>query len=330
METTFILSHRKDADGIASAAILKMANPEAKVLLSDYSDMVETMSQVEDPGKFLISDLALNDSSFPGFLTQIKAMRKLGANVQYIDHHVLKTNFEEGLRASGVDVFHSTEESAAVLVYLKHLSQLKNVTQAKILASFGAITDLMDSGPVARKFVSSFDRQFLLFEATVLAFTISMIRKEMRNTTEKNGALLEIVESLSEGKLPHEIPGAVNYSQAFASNASQMLERLKAEGTKAGSFAYVKTDESSTGNVAYALIGAFNVPVGMAYREDGSDNYEVSLRATDDYSGDLSQIIGRIAKLLGTSGGGHARASGIRIKRDQLGELVTVLQKDLY
>jgi DHHA1 domain len=189
----------------------------------------------------------------------------------------------------------------------------------------------MDDGPVARKLVSSFDRQFLLYEAAVLAFAISIIRKKSGSSLkESSPPLVEVVENLANSKLPHEIPGAVEYSQEFAENASLMLSELKREGKKAGNFAYVKTKESSTGNVAYALIGAFNVPVGMAYRDDGPENYEASLRATDDYSGDLSKVVGMIAKELNCSGGGHPKASGIRIKKEQLEVLLKKLEVSLF
>ncbi len=327
-ESIAILSHRKDADGLSSAAILRIAMPKSTVYLSDYSDMVETIREIGSPQEFFIADLALNDGSFPDFLSEMKRLGQAGTKIQYIDHHVLKSEFETALKECGVDVYHFTEESAAVLAFQKHLPQIGNPTQAKILASCGAITDLMDGGSVARKLISSFDRQFLLYEATVLAFTISMVRKEKEGGA-KNEILLDIVERLAEGDLPHAIPGAIEYCQAFAQNASETLERLKSEGKKAGSFGYVKTSESSTGNVAYALIGALNVPVGMAYREDGPDNYEVSLRATEDYRGDLSQVVGKAAKALYTSGGGHAKASGIRIKRDQLEDLIALLRKEL-
>jgi oligoribonuclease NrnB/cAMP/cGMP phosphodiesterase (DHH superfamily) len=324
-----ILSHRKDADGICSAAIMKLVYPEADIFLSDYSDMAEVMARIAPPADLQISDLALNDNSFPGFLEQVKRFRSSGSSVHYTDHHALKDEFKIQLVDAGVDLYHSKEESAAVLIYQKLREQLGSSQQAKILASCGAITDLMDDGKAARKIISSFDRQFLLYEATVLAFTISMIRKENESPEERSNILIDTVNRLVRGQLPHELPGAVEYSQAFADNAAKMLERLKTEGKTMGPFAFVKTEESSTGNVAYALIGTFNVPVGMAYREDGTDSYEVSLRATDDFTGDLSRIVGKIAKQLNTSGGGHAKASGIRIKRDQLSRLTAMLQEEL-
>jgi oligoribonuclease NrnB/cAMP/cGMP phosphodiesterase (DHH superfamily) len=327
--TSVILSHRKDADGICSAAILKLLKPSASVLLSDYSDMVETIGAVSSAGEFYIADLALNESSFTGFLKQMERLRQSGTKIEYIDHHNLKPEYRKLLEASGVEVYHSIEESAAVLVYKKYRESLEDFTQAKILAAYGAITDLMDHGQLARKLISSFDRQFLLYESTVLAFTISVIRKENHDASTKNNTLLGIVDRLAKGEFPHALPHAIEYSQEFAENASKMLEQLKQDGRKAGSFAYVKTSESSTGNVAYALIGALNVPVGMAYREDGPTNYEVSLRATDDFSGDLSKIVGTVAQRLGTSGGGHAKASGIRIKQTQLNDLIQQLQTEL-
>ncbi len=270
---SIILSHRKDADGITSASILKQLYDEAQVLLSDYSDIVETLSSIRYAGDLFITDLALNDSTYDGFLKEIQRLAKSGARIQYIEHHPLKEEHMRKLEDAGVEIFHFTEESAAVLVYRRFEYQLKNSAHAKILAACGAITDMIDDGPLARKLVSSFDRQFLLYEASVLAFTIAMIRKNSGdNIKNSSKSLVPIVEELAKGELPHEIQGAIGFSQEFAENAASLLKELKKEGKRVGNFAYVRTTESSTGNVAYSLIGAFNVPVGMAYRDDGPSN----------------------------------------------------------
>ena len=94
-------------------------------------------------------------------------------------------------------------------------------------------------------------------------------------------------------------------------------------------FAYLLTKESATGNVANFLIGAFDVPVAAALREEEPEYYEVSLRSVDESKHDLGKIIGRIAVELNASGGGHPHASGARIRRTQLEKFLTLLDEDL-
>ncbi len=46
-------------------------------------------------------------------------------------------------------------------------------TPSKYLALFGAVTDYLDSSPLAGKMMERFDRQFVLLEATLLSYAIS-------------------------------------------------------------------------------------------------------------------------------------------------------------
>src|SRR5579875_1793447 len=298
--TSRVVSHRKDADGISSAALVKYMTG-AEVFLTDYGDMVETLYHVEPAKQIFICDLGLNKNSFPGFLEQVKRFLKSGSKVHYIDHHPIDQGFESELKQGGVDIYHSTEESAAVLIFRRYAQSFSDSPQMKILACAGAITDYLDLRPYAKKIIASFDRQFLLYEATVLSFTIATIG---RGTSESNAKLNNLVEELAAGKLPHEIDGASSLAQDHASR-------------------------SATGNVANFLIGAFDVPVGAAFRQEEPGFLEVSLRSVEESPHDLGKIVGRIAAKLNTSGGGHPHASGARIKNSHLEEFLSLLDEEL-
>ena len=320
-----VVSHRKDADGISSAALIHYLT-KAKIALTDYSEMNETLSQVESANQIFVCDLGLNKNTFDGFLGQVKRLGSEG-KVHYIDHHPLSEDFASKLRDVGVDIFHSEEECASILIYKKFEDRLRQSPYMKVLACCGAITDYMDLQPFARKLISTLDRQFLLYEATVLAFSIAIIG---RTGLEANLKLEQMTEELGEGKkLPHEIENASTFAQEFASRATALMEKARREGKKMGNFAYIKTGESSTGNVAYFLVGAFDVPVGVAFREDGSDHYEISLRSIEASDHDLGKIVSNISTRLQASGGGHVHAAGCRIERSQLGEFLKLLEEEL-
>jgi oligoribonuclease NrnB/cAMP/cGMP phosphodiesterase (DHH superfamily) len=321
-----VVSHRKDADGIASAALIHYLT-KAKIFLSDYSEMNETLSKVkESANQVYICDLGLNKNTFDGFIEQVKRL-SLNAKVHYIDHHHLSEEYASRLKEAGIDLFHSEDECASVLVYKKFEEKLRSSSNMKVLACCGAITDYMDFQPFAKKLISSFDRQFLLYEATVLAFSIAIIG---RGEAQSNLRLEQIAKELGEGrKFPHEIESASAFSQEFATRAGSLLERARTEGKKMEHFAYIKTNESSTGNVAYSLVGAFDVPVGVAFREDGADHYEISLRSTEESVHDLGKIITKISSKIGASGGGHFHAAGSRIEKSKLNEFLNLLDQEL-
>lgn len=321
---SIVISHRKDADGITSAALVRHFSG-AEVFLTDYADMVETLSTVGIAEDYYICDLGSNQNTFGDFLEQINRFVNNG-KVHYIDHHPLPANFETMLRKAGVDVTHSVEECAAVLIYKRFEEKLRASPRMKIAACCGAITDYMDAKPFAKKLISSFDRQFLMYEATVLSFAISGIGRGQAGSNEK---LIDLSKEIASGKLPHEIEGASKLAQAYAERSAELIKLAKEKGMKMKNFAYFLTKESSTGNVANFLVGAFDVPVGAALREEEPGYYEISLRSVEESKHDLGKIVSRITTELNTSGGGHPHASGARIKHNQLEKFLTLLDEEL-
>ena len=66
-----VISHRKDADGICSAALVRHMSG-ADVLLTDYGEVVETLENVGENAEYYICDLGSNQKTFDGFLEQAK------------------------------------------------------------------------------------------------------------------------------------------------------------------------------------------------------------------------------------------------------------------
>lgn len=318
-----VISHRKDADGISSAALVRYMSG-ADVLLVDYGDVVDTLQGVGACNEYYICDLGSNQKTFDGFVEQVKRFSEYG-KVHYIDHHPITRENLSRLTEAGIDVTHSTEECASVLVYKRFEASLRDSPMMKILASCGAITDYLDTRPFAKKLISSFDRQFLLYEATVLSFTISVIG---RDSIRGNTRLIDLVKQLADGKLPHEIKDASSLAQEQAKSSADILKLVKVRGKRMKHYAYFLTGESSTGNIANFVTGAFEVPVGVALRKE-PEYYEISLRSVEESKHDLGKIISKIASRLNASGGGHPHASGARIRKNQLKEFLSLLDSEL-
>jgi nanoRNase/pAp phosphatase (c-di-AMP/oligoRNAs hydrolase) len=136
-----------------------------------------------------------------------------------------------------------------------------------------------------------------------------------------------VVEELSRMKHPHEIRGVPEAAVAELEKVARLGEFVKAHGKKKGRLAYMVTTQYSTGNIAKLLIGAFEVPVGVAMKQKQEGWYEVSLRSTSDSRVHLGTTIGKISARLGGSGGGHRKAAGCRVPTSKADEMIDALAK---
>ena len=103
---------------------------------------------------------------------------------------------------------------------------------------------------------------------------------------------------------------------------------MKGAAKTKGRLAYVAMDGYSTSIVANAVLGAFDVLVGVAMKEKQPGWYEVSLRSVNASEIHLGQTIGKIAAQLGGSGGGHKKAAGCRIPTSRADEMIDALAKE--
>ena len=296
----YCVSHRKDVDGLGSGA-MAVAATGGRLILSDYDDLVRNLKKVpDDAGRLVITDLGADSADFPDFLAEVSRVARRG-KVTYIDHHLMSEGAKKKLRRAGVEVVHDVRECASVLTYRTFRDSLPD--GARLIALCGAVTDYMDDSPLAKKMMEHGDRQFVLLEATMLALALG-------HRADEEGFPERVAMELSKMKRPHEIPGVPEAAVKQLEREVALGEEVKAGGKKVGRLAYMVTSQHSTGNVANLLIGAFDVPVGVAMKGKNDGWYEVSLRGTSECRVHLGKTIGTVAARLGGSGGGHMRAAG--------------------
>ncbi|MDA4126326.1 MAG: DHHA1 domain-containing protein [Thaumarchaeota archaeon] len=313
----YCLSHRKDVDGLGSAS-LSVAATGGELILSDYDDLVENLRRIpDDAERVVLSDLGADSADFPEFLEQMERLAA-HAKITYIDHHYMSEGAKRKLRKAGVEVVHDTKECASMLTYRTFKDQLPE--RARLIALCGAVTDYMDDSPLAKKMMEQSDRQFVLLEASMLSYALG--RKE-----GKEGFPEMVVRELSRMKHPHEILGVPQAAVEELEKIAQLGEFVKAHGTKKGRLAYMVTGQYSTGNIAKLLIGAFEVPVGVAMKEKKKGWYEVSLRGTSECKVHLGRTVAKISVSLGGSGGGHRKAAGCRVPVSKVDALIRALAK---
>ena len=311
----YCVSHKKDVDGLGSGA-LAVAATGGRIMLSDYDDLIENLKLVpDDADRVVLTDLGADSADFPLYLEQMKRIAR-HAQITHIDHHYMTEERKRLARKAGVHLVHDVTECASMLTYKTFRQILPE--RARLIALCGAVTDYMDDSPMARRLMEQGDRHFILLESTLLSEALGLRGGE-------DGFPEMVVGELSKMRHPHEIKGVPEAAIEQLRREAHLGELVKEKGTKLGHIAYMVTDEYSTGVVAKLLIGAFEVPVGVAMKEKQRGWYEVSLRSTSEGRIHLGTTIGRISARLGGSGGGHRKAAGCRIPVSEAGEMLKAL-----
>lgn len=105
---TAIFAHRRDTDGLMSAAIYLRAQPEAHVFFVDYGeanikDFLSRLSEAaKSVGRIVIADFGLDDHNLEKVLETLKPIVLGGVEVFWLDHHSWSKRSLEGISALGV------------------------------------------------------------------------------------------------------------------------------------------------------------------------------------------------------------------------------------
>lgn len=313
------ISHVKDVDGLSSAALV-LAVRGGTFRLTDYDEVMGEIDAVPESATSLtICDLGTNSSNFSEFVGRLGSLAKR-MPVTYIDHHYLADDAKRTIVEAGVEFRHDVSECAAMLTYLTYEASLPEA--ARLVALYGAVTDYMDASPRAGRMMETFDRQFVLLEATALAYALA------KNGRDYSYAEM-LVNELSRMKAPHTIDDVGLEAMAQAEVVRLLSDEVRSRGTRLGRLAYMMTSESSTGNVAKLLLGAFGVTVGAAYKVKPTGSAEFSLRGTSDSGVHLGREIGAIAQRHGGAGGGHEKAAGCSVPVSEVDGLLKDLDDRL-
>ena len=313
------ISHVKDVDGLSSAALV-VAAKGGTFRLTDYDDLLKEMDAVPASATGLtICDLGTNASNFKEFVGKLAGLAAR-MPVTYIDHHYLTDEAKREILETGVEFRHDVRDCASMLTYLAYKGSLPE--GARLLGLYGAVTDYMDTSDNASQMMETFDRQFVLLESTILAFALA-----------KNGrdyAYPEmLVRELAAMKAPHAIDEVGKEALEQAEVVRRLAEDVRSQGKRLGKLAYMRTEQSSTGNVAKLLLGAFGVSVGVAYKEKPGGVAECSLRSTSESNIHLGKAIAAIAQKHGGSGGGHEKAAGCSVPARDAQGLIADLEARL-
>jgi len=317
------VSHQEDADGISSAALIKQAFGGDTILV-DYPgmmDRLESLRNDENLKKLFICDLGLNSQTNDIFVNLLTELRKKQISITYVDHHDINPKIITKLKKIKVKVIHNTSECASVLVY--HTFKKKLSVHSTFVAACGAITDYMENKPISSKLLQMYDRQFALVNATVLTYNIVGHQKDP-------DYLLYLVDELSESKFPHEIPNTYEFAQIQVGKLAEVMSKVRKSMKISKNLAHMEVLDSGASGAVNFVLGFSGKDVGIAYKERVDRGiYAVSIRGSSSCKIHLGRLVSSVSAKLGGSGGGHDRACGAVIPKNNLKKFLREMNSQL-
>ena len=304
------VSHIKDVDGCVCAALIRCAT-KSRFLLTNYGNINECLRNIKNNYDFVyVCDLGINKTT----LEEFSRIRRF-AELTYIDHHRLDEDLLETLEEMDVKIVHDLRDCASVLTF--NLFQEILPREAGLLASYAAVSDRLEDGPIARKIIQKYDRDVILFETMLLSYAL-----EKADISFKK----RIVHRLSKIEYPHKIEDVPRLALEQADRIAVLRNELPSRASRLGNIAYVEARGDSPGAIANLLLDVCDATIGICYNTDPQEQIsDLSIRGRTSLKMDLGTITSQLAKRLGGFGGGHPRASGARIPTSRLTEFIYAL-----
>ena len=317
------ISHKEDADGISSAALIRQAFGGDSILV-DYPGQMEAIQKVcadEKLKSLYICDLGLSKKNQDEFVELLRILKKNHVAVTYIDHHDIDPKITKELEKIKVNMIHDINECTTVQVYNAFKSKLSD--QAPFIAACAAITDYMEDRPIGSKLLQIYDRQFALINATVLTYNIVGHQKDP-------DYLLYLVEELADSKFPHEIPNTFEFAQIQVEKLALIIAKVKKGMKTMKNIGYMEILDSGASGAVNFVLGLSGKDVGVAYKERVDHGiYAVSVRGSKSCKIHLGKIVNILATDLGGSGGGHDKACGAVIPKPKIQTFLKEFNKKL-
>ena len=317
------VSHKEDADGISSAALIKQAFGGDTILV-DYPGMMDELEALRNDvklKKLFICDVGLNKQTNDSFVDLLTELRKKRISVTYVDHHDIDPKVTTKLKKIKVNLIHDISECTAVLVYDAFKKKLSE--HSTFIAACGAITDYMENRPIASKLLQMYDRQFALINATVLTYNIVGHQKDP-------DYLLYLVDELSEAKFPHELPNTYEFAQIQVGKLADIMSKVRKSMKVSKNLAHMEVLDSGASGAVNFVLGFSGKNVGIAYKERIDKGiFAVSVRGSSSCKTHLGRLVSSVAAKFDGSGGGHDKACGAVIPKDNMKKFLREMNSQL-
>jgi hypothetical protein len=284
-------------------------------MLTTYGDIKKCLRNIKERyDQVYFCDLGIDKS----ILKEFGRIRRF-AELIYIDHHPLDECLLESLEEMGVEVVHNQLECASVLTF--NFLQGSLPREAGLLASYAAFSDRKEDGPIARKIIQEYDRDFIFFETMILSYGLKGADIRLKR---------KIVRQLSDLEYPHQIKGVTELALEQADRTTILRRDLPLKASKLHNIAYFEASGDSSGTIANLLLDVCEASIGIGYTIDKQkQTSDLSIRGKPDLEIDLGSATSKLAQMLGGFGGGHPRASGARIPTSNLTKFIQSLSHQI-
>ena len=299
-----IIAH-EDADGICSAALVRMSDPASRIFFSKPCSLLHDLDQMDSRKDLMVLDLALCELAKEQIVSRLSRWR---GKVLYIDHHPdTATSFP---RQSSVEVIAGTVSSSE-LTFTHLAPRLKREAERVML--MGAIGDYADLTPLCVDRLQRWDKLSVFLQAGFLCGALEVTRPDHEFHRQ-------IVDLLASCRPPCEDSRIVASAVKASELEESFRQRVEKSAAKMGIIGVAYDLNGPAGKGATYAAAAAGVGIGAYVDKDPRrDVADISFRVIDK-SVDLNRILRTVAPKLGASGGGHAEACGARVPLDKLDE----------
>jgi RecJ-like exonuclease len=299
-----IIAH-EDADGICSAALVRMSDPASRVFFSKPCSLLHDLDLMDTRRDIVLLDLALCELAKEQVVNRLS---RWGGKVTYIDHHPdTPISFP---RESSVEIV-AGEVSASELTFTHLGSGLSREAERVML--MGAIGDYADLTPFCVDRLNRWDKRSIFLQAGFLCGALEVTRPDHEFHRQ-------IVDLLASGRPPCEDSRIVAYAVKASELEESFRQRVEKSAQKLGRIGVVYDLDGPAGKGATYAAAATAVSIGAYVDKDVRRGFaDISFRVIDR-SVDLNKILRIVAPRLGASGGGHPQACGARVPLDKLDE----------
>jgi nanoRNase/pAp phosphatase (c-di-AMP/oligoRNAs hydrolase) len=301
------VSHIKDVDGCISAALIKYVT-KSQFLLANYGNINDCLRRIYHTFDIVyVCDLGINET----IVKEFERIRQF-AELTYIDHHPIDASILKTIQKIGVKVVHSQMDCTGILTHNLFKADLPR--EAGLLASYAAVSDRLENGALAKKVLSRYDRDLILFETMVLSYAL-----EKADTNYKK----KLVLRLSKLEHPHQIPDIMKLAFEQAERVAKLRRELPLRSQRIGNIFYTDAEGDSSGTIANLLIDVCDAKIGIGYiTNEQKQITDLAIRGAATSRTNLGKKASRLAKRLGGTGGGHKKSSGARIPTSKLMEFI--------
>lgn len=308
-----IIAH-EDADGICSAALVRMTDPASSVFFSKPCSLLHDLDQMDTRRDLVVLDMALCELAKEQIVSRLS---RWGGKALYIDHHPdTAISFP---RQSSVEVI-AGDVSASELTFSHLGSGLRREAERVML--MGAIGDYADLTPFCVDRLNRWDKRSVFLQAGLLCGALEVTRPDHEFHRQ-------IVDLLASCRPPCEDSRIVASAVKASELEESFRQRVEKSAKKLGRIGVAYDLDGPAGKGATYAAAATAVSIGAYVDKDTRRGFaDISFRVVDR-SVDLNRILRSVAPKLGASGGGHAEACGARVPLGKLDEFFEAINDSL-